>query len=464
MASFIAALDLFIVNVGLPEIGKGVGSGDLSNLSWVLTAYAIIYAALLVPAGRLADRFGRKPGFMLGLGLFTAASLGAALSSDVWVLVFFRCLQAVGAAVLTPASLGLVLTSAPAHKVESYVKIWFTTGALAASSGPVIGGLLLELSWRWIFLVNLPIGIGSLLAAAAFVPDSREETDSPIPDLFGGLLLIVAIGAVALGIVQGPAWGWSSAKVIAAFAVGIVGGVAFVVRSLRHRAPVIRFELFRDGVFAAGNATIFLTLASFGISLLSVTLLMQDHWGYSPLKTGLAMVPGPAMVPVFAGLSEVAATRGKVPPGRIAAAGMALIALAGVLFALDTGVSPDYLTGFLPFWLILGAGVGLAMPTTVASSTVQLAPEETATGSAIVQMFQQIGSVVGISVLVAILGTASGAADLVDYQRGWIVSAALASVGALTALGLSRSVSTAPGLSPGTVEGGAPTTAPSSSS
>jgi MFS family permease len=144
MASFIAALDLFVVNVGLPEIGRGVGSDDLSNLSWVLTGYAIIYAALLVPAGRLADRFGRKPGFMLGLGIFTAASLGAALSSNVWVLVFFRCLQAAGAAALTPTSLGLVLTSAPVEKVETYVKIWFTTGALSATLGPVIGGILLS--------------------------------------------------------------------------------------------------------------------------------------------------------------------------------------------------------------------------------------------------------------------------------------------------------------------------------
>jgi EmrB/QacA subfamily drug resistance transporter len=404
----------------------------------VLTGYAIIYAALLVPAGRLADRFGRKPGFMLGLGLFTAASLGAAVSSNVWVLVFFRCLQAAGAAALTPTSLGLVLTSAPVEKVETYVKIWFTTGALSATLGPVIGGLLLELSWRWLFLVNLPIGLVSLAAAAVFVPDSREGEEADIPDLLGGLLLIVTIGALALGIVQGPEWGWSSAEVLGSFAVAVLAGAVFVVRSLRHRAPVIRFELMRDRVFASGNATIFLTLASFSIVLLSVTLLMQDQWHYSPLKTGLAMVPGPIMVPVFAVIAEVVSQKTRIPVGRIASLGLVLCAAAAILFALSTDATPNYISGFLPFWMILGAGFGLSTPTIVSSATAELSAAETATGSAIVQMSQQVGSVVGISVLVAILGVASGAADLVKFQDAWIVAAALSGAGAITALGLSR--------------------------
>jgi MFS family permease len=147
-ASFIAQLDVWITNVGFAEIGRGVGEESLSNLSWVLSAYAIVYAALLVPAGRLADRFGRKGAFLLGLTLFTAASLGAGLSSNVWVLVGFRVLQAAGAAVLTPSSLGLVLTSAPAEKIQKYVQIWITTASLSAIFGPLLGGLLIEVSWR----------------------------------------------------------------------------------------------------------------------------------------------------------------------------------------------------------------------------------------------------------------------------------------------------------------------------
>ena len=227
-ASFIAALDVWITNVGLPAIGRGVGEKSLSNLSWVLSAYAIVYAALLVPAGRLADRFGRKGGFLLGLTLFSAASAGAGLSSNVWVLVGFRVLQAAGAAVLTPSSLGLVLTSAPAEKVQKYVKIWITTAALSATCGPLLGGVLITASWRWLFFVNLPVSALAFLGAARWVPNTKLQQDTPLPDAVGGALLILGIGALALGAVEGANWGWSSARVIAAFAVSAFAVTAFV--------------------------------------------------------------------------------------------------------------------------------------------------------------------------------------------------------------------------------------------
>ena len=181
MASFLAQLDVWITNVGLPSIGTGVGAKSLSDLSWVLNGYAIVYAALLVPAGRLADRFGRKAGFLLGLTIFGVASLGAAFSSDIWVLVGFRALQAVGAAVMTPASLGLVLTTAPPEKVGKYVKIWFTSGALSATAGPVVGGLLLEASWRWLFLVNIPVVVAAVVLAVKLVAQHPARAGRPLP-------------------------------------------------------------------------------------------------------------------------------------------------------------------------------------------------------------------------------------------------------------------------------------------
>src|SRR3954452_16125653 len=252
MSSFLAQLDVWITNVGLPSIGVGVGPQSLSDLSWVLNGYAIIYAALLVPAGRLADRFGRKAGFLLGLSIFGVASVGAAFSGGIWVLVGFRVLQAVGAAVMTPASLGLVLTTAPADKVGQYVKIWFTAGALSATAGPVIGGLLLEASWRWLFLVNIPFVIAAIVLAVKLVPNSKHAQDERFPDLLGGLILIVAIGSLALGLVQAPSWGWNSPQFIAAMVIAAAGVGLFVYRSAHHPAPVIQLELFRDRVFSAG--------------------------------------------------------------------------------------------------------------------------------------------------------------------------------------------------------------------
>src|ERR1700712_4390798 len=189
VAAFMASLDLFIVNVAFDQIGRDFSGVSLSDLSWVLNGYAIVYAALLVPLGRLADRFGRKPGFLLGLAIFTVASLACALSGGPWMLVGFRTLQAVGAALLTPTSLGLLVSATPPALRVRAVRIWAATGALAAAVGPAVGGVLVEASWRWVFLVNLPIGIGALVVAARIVPDSRDVTAGRIPDLVGAAVL-----------------------------------------------------------------------------------------------------------------------------------------------------------------------------------------------------------------------------------------------------------------------------------
>jgi EmrB/QacA subfamily drug resistance transporter len=433
-ASFIAQLDVWITNVGFAEIGRGVGEESLSNLSWVLSAYAIVYAALLVPAGRLADRFGRKGAFLLGLTLFTAASLGAGLSSNVWVLVGFRVLQAAGAAVLTPSSLGLVLTSAPAEKVEKYVQIWITTASLSALCGPLLGGVLITASWRWLFLVNLPVCLLALLGAARWVPNTKHEQNTRLPDALGGALLIVGIGALALGAVQGAEWGWSSARVVTAFAVSAFAIAAFVARSARHPAPVVQLSLLRDRVFSSANGAVLLSFAAFSMVLLSLILWLQGHWHYSAITTGLATAPGPAVVPIFAAIAQNLQQKTKIPVGAIAALGLFLMSLGAILFALSLGNTRDYVGAFLPGWLTVGAGAGLAIPTLFSSATVNLAPHQTATGSAIVSMFQQIGAVIGVSVLVAILGVGAGGLHL--FQAAWITAAALAAGALIVAFGI----------------------------
>jgi EmrB/QacA subfamily drug resistance transporter len=435
-ASFLASLDVWITQVGLPYIGRGVNESSLSELSWILSAYAIVFAALLVPAGRLSDRFGRKPGFLLGLGLFTAASLAAGLSGEVWVLVAFRCLQAAGAAFMTPASLGLVLTTAPPGKASRYVRIWFTANALAASAGPIAGGLLVQASWRWVFLINVPIGAAALVAAAKMLPDTRHDQESRFPDLLGGVLLMVGIGALALAVVNGPDWGWSSTDVIVAFVVAGIAVVAFFGSSVRHPAPVIELGLFRNRVFSFANAATLLFMTAFSIRLLSVILWMQGQWHYSALMVGLASAPGPAAVPVFAAAGEALQVRARIKPGLIAAAGIVLFGVGIVLHGIYLHETRDYAGAFLPGWLVGGAGVGLAFPVLVSSATVDLRPEQTATGSAIVSMSQQVGSVVGFSLLVAILGSASGTASLHLYRVSWVISAVIGGAAVLAALGI----------------------------
>jgi EmrB/QacA subfamily drug resistance transporter len=438
ISSFLAGLDVWITNVGLPAIGEGVHAGSLSDLSWVLNGYALVYASFLVPAGRLADRFGRKEAFLLGLGLFGVASLGAAFSGSIWVLVGFRVLQAIGAAMLTPASLGLVLTTAPPDKVAQYVKIWFTSGALSATAGPVLGGFLVELSWRWLFLVNLPVVAVAIWMGVRLLPGGREEQDSRLPDLPGGMVLVAGVGAFALGLVQAPSWGWSSGRFLVAEAIAVAAIGFFLWRSSRHPVPVIDLGLFRDRVFSTANLAAALAFGAFSIVLLAAILWMQGHWGYSAIRTGLGSAPGPVLFAVFAGVAEALQVKLRLRASSIAAVGYVIAAAGTALFVPLMTDEPNYLTAMLPCWIVLGIGFGLAVPTTISAATAELPPEQAATGSAIVSMALQVGAVVGISVFVAILGVASAGASLSVFQHGWLVAAGLVLAAGVAALGITR--------------------------
>ncbi|WP_375475615.1 DHA2 family efflux MFS transporter permease subunit [uncultured Jatrophihabitans sp.] len=432
LAAFMASLDVFIVNVAFDAIGADFPGSTLSQLSWVLNGYAIVYAALLVPAGRIADRYGRKGGFLIGLAVFTAASAACAASEGIWWLVGFRVLQAAGAALLTPASLGLVIAAAPPEHRARAVRVWAATGALAAALGPAVGGVLVEASWRWVFLVNVPIGVVALLAAAAWVPRSRDESVTKIPDVRGALLLAVAIGALTLALVEGPSWGWGSGRLGLAWAVAAAGLVGFVLSSRRHDAPIIEPALLRVRAFAWSNATALLFAVPFAAALLTNILWMQQVWHYSAIRTGFAIAPGPLMVPVFAAIAHRLATR--IPIGWIVAAGCVLVGAGGVTTSLLVGATPNYAGSVLPGWLIGGVGVGLALPAILSSATADLPPARAATGSAIVNMNRQIGTALGVSVVIAVLGTPIGyAAAHAAFQHTWWTAAGVAILAAVAA-------------------------------
>ena len=286
------------------------------------------------------------------------------------------------------------------------MRIWAATGAIAAAFGPVVGGVLVEASWRWVFLVNVPVGLVALLVGGAIVPRSRDDAVTRIPDVLGAVLLAVGIGALSLGLVQGPDWGWAAARTDAAWSIALIGVLGFLLSSARHPVPVVEPALLRVRAFAWSNATALLFAVAFAASLLSVVLWLQQVWGYSAIKTGLAIAPGPLMVPLFAALAHRFAAR--VPVGIVVSVGCVLFAAGSLITAARVGPVPDYAADLLPGWLVGGAGVGLALPSILSSATADLPASRAATGSAVVNMNRQIGTALGVSLLVAVLGTPVG--------------------------------------------------------
>ena len=292
----LASLDLFIVNVALPQMAEDFGVRGLGGLSWVLNAYAIVYASLLVLFGRLADRYSRKRGFLIGVGVFVAASAACAAATSLPMLVGFRVLQAAGAALLTPTSLGLVLASFPPERRSRAVRAWTAAGGFAAALGPAVGGVLVAASWRWVFLVNVPIGLAALVAGWRLLP---EVPGHPIrrPDALGALLITGGVAALTLGLVEGGSWGWGGTRTIAVLALSLAGLVLFAAHTARHHNPLIDRALFRVRPFTGASAVAVLFSIAFGAMLLSRVLWAQDVWHWSALTTGVSIVPGPIMVP-----------------------------------------------------------------------------------------------------------------------------------------------------------------------
>jgi EmrB/QacA subfamily drug resistance transporter len=425
----LASLDLFIVNVALPDMAGDLGSSSLSDLSWVLNAYAIVYAALLLLFGRMAERRARDLGFLLGVAIFTAGSAACAAAGSLGALVAFRIVQAAGAALLTPTSLSLILATTVPERRHGAVRAWTAVGGAAAALGPVAGGLLVAASWRWVFLVNVPVGLLALVVGWRRLPRVPGH-DVPNPDAFGALLATLGVGALTLGLVQGEHWGWASAATVAALAVAVVALGAFVAHTLRHRNPLIDPALFRPRAFRGASIAMVLFSMAFGAMLLSVVLWMQDGWGWSALRTGLAIAPGPLMVPLF-GLLVSGRLTARYGAGPVAAVGSLLFGAGMAWFALAVDARPDYLGDVLGGMLLTGIGVGLTLPTLMATAAGSLPPQAFATGSAVVNTLRQVGLAVGVAVLVALLGTSPA---LAAFQSGWWVFAGVSLAAAAATL------------------------------
>ena len=435
VAVFVVSLDLFIVNIAFPDIQKGFGGASVSSLSWVLNAYAIVCAALLVPAGRIADRIGRRRGFLGGLGIFLVGSALCGAAPSVETLVAARVVQAIGAALLMPTSLALLLPEFPPERRAVAIGIWAAVGGVAAALGPPIGGLLVQGSWRLVFLVNVPVAIGALFYAVRLLKESHDPSDR-WPDFVGTVLLVVGIGLLSLGLVKASDWKWGDARTLGAFVLAAAGLVAFWLRCARHPLPVVDFDMLRVRSFAMANLAAGLFSTAFAAMLLSGVLFMTGVWHDSVLTAGLSLSPGPLMAAALSVISSRLAAR--VGQSRLVALGCAIFALGCAWWPWRLGIARDYAGEMLPGLLVTGVGVGFVLPNVASAAAASLPPARFATGSAVLTMSRQLGFVLGVSVLVAIIDAADPQDPLAGFHGVYRMMIVAGALGAVAGLAIGR--------------------------
>jgi hypothetical protein len=389
--------------------------------------------------------------FLVGIAVFTLASAACAVAPNVGLLIAARLVQAAGAAAQLPTSLALMMAAVEPARRMSAARGWAATGGLAAAAAPALGGALVTLSWRWVFLVNLPIGIAAWLIGHRVLPLPTADRREPLPDLLGSGLLIAAVSALTGFFVEAPSWGWGAPRTLVLLAVAIGGSAAFAWRCRVHPHPMVELPLLRVRRFSAANTAAFLFSVAFGIMLLSNSLWCQEVWHYSALRTGLVMIPGPALVPIVT-LSSSRLVR-RMGPGPVAAAGCVLFAASQVWRVAFATTHPDYVRDLLPSMLLSGVGVGLALSTLVGAAATALPANRSATASAIVNSIRQVASALGVAALVTILASAHTGAQ--GYKLGWDVGAGLSLLAAFTSLFLGR------GLPQGNAAGAVPGREPS---
>jgi EmrB/QacA subfamily drug resistance transporter len=439
-AQFLIILDLWVVNIALPVLQHDFAPARLSDVSWILDVYAIVLAALLLPAGRAADSIGRRACFLAGLVVFGIASLGCAVAPDLPALIAGRALQAAGAAVLLPTSLGLALSVFPSHLRGTAVGVWAGVGAVAAGSGPVLGGLLVESSWRWIFLINVPVIVATLAAGVAILPRRRDERGSERSgqrpgwriDGVGTFLVLGAVGLVCTALTEAP--GWPPARTWPVLAAGLVLAAAFVAHIRRHPDPLVAPRLFSVRRFSAGAAGLVAYYTGFAAMLLGTTLLLTVQWHFSVLQAAAAIAPGPitaGIVSPFSGrLSDRFGRRGTVVAGAV------FFAAAGAWPLASAGGGPAYAAVVLPSMLLWGVANALIQPSLFACADA-VPRAELASGSAVLATARQLGSALGVAIFVAVLG-ARPAGGLAGFDRAWIVVLITAAMTAFAGLATGR--------------------------
>ncbi|WP_141583942.1 MFS transporter [Actinomadura sp. WMMA1423] len=399
-ATFLAMLDATVANLAVADLHADFPGSSLSGLTWVITLYAVLFAALLAPAGRVADLVGRRSLYLWGTGLFTLASLACAIAPNLPVLLVTRAAQGAAAAALIPASLALLLHDTPPERRARSIGLWSAAGAFAAAIGPGLGGVLVEASgWRSVFVINVPIGLAMLLAGRR-LPRAEAGTGR-LPDLAGTVLLGAGVGGVALGVTQSRDWGWTGAGTLALLLGGAALAALALWRSARHPVPALEISLWRDRRFAAANAASFLYGTSLYAWLLLGVLFLTGQWHYSILEAGLASTPGAFTATAAAVATGRLTARTGVRP---AVAGGALVVVASGVWAIAAlPAEPRFLAFWLPVGLLVGAGIGMLSTGTATAAALSAGPLRFAGATGLNTTARQLGGALGIAVLAALL-------------------------------------------------------------
>jgi EmrB/QacA subfamily drug resistance transporter len=462
LATFMTYLDNNVTNVAIPTIQRSLHL-SLAGLEWVVSSYILVFAGLLLAGGRLADLFGRRRLFLAGLAIFTLASLGAGLAGSGAVLITARLVQGLGAAMVVPTTLAIIMaTFKDARERTTAIGAWTAIGAMALAFGPLIGGYISQhLHWGWIFFINVPVGIAAFAIALLSVAESRDTSVVRRLDIPGLISSAIALFALTYALIEGHDKGWTSAVIIGAFAIAAAAGAAFAVIESRTTHPMVEMRLFRSRVFAGGTVTMMLwAFGIFGIYFFT-SIYLQSILGFSPTKAGLAFVPMALCMALFAGLAGPVSR--VLRPGQTVAAGMAVMAVGLFAFSrLGAGVT---FTSLLPGFLIFGAGAGL-MNVPLTNAVLHSMPAERAgVASALLNASREVAGLLGITIIGAVLrsrqgsalahGAHPGAAYLDGYHAGLFVTVALIAAGAVVSYLALRRV-------PGVQASPAPVSAPAS--
>jgi len=435
LAGFAGALDLSVVFVAFPELEDAFPDASTALLSWVLTVYGIVLAALLVPAGRLADLVGRRRVFLTGVAVFGVGALASGAAPTPEVLLLTRAVQACGGALMAPAAMALVLRAFPVDRRAMAIGTWGAVGGVAAAAGPSIGSLVVELGgWRWAFWLSVPLAASVLVWGRAVLVESVDPDARGLTDLVGSALVMAAVGTLALGIVEGPDWGWSSPGVLLAFVVSGSCFVALVARSRRHPDPVLDPELFRSPTFRRANVVALLFGAAFFAMFFGLVRFLTEGWGYSTGEAGLLVTPGPAMAALFSYLGGRIIDRTGHRP--VMVPGALLFAAGAVWLLVGLDEEHDLLTVWLPGVVLLGIGIGLVFPAFQSAAVHGVAEARFGVAAAAVQTTVRLSGTLGVALAVALVGEVVAGDPISDFDPLWWALAVLGVASAGVSWGL----------------------------